>query len=171
MITTTDRLAKMIFGGQLGSLGDAEEVQRKRIRGKRGRNGLTLVEVLVAMALLVIVVAAVVAGLFQVAHASHLVRMRTTASALAWSRVERARHMAFDEIDQLIEAPPGNRINASGLAEADGPFRRQTVVEILTNSLAMKRIRVDVWPRNQRSNTFEGNSECVETIITDVPLN
>ncbi len=131
---------------------------------------MTLIEVLIAMALLMLVMTTAIAAMYQVAHASYLVRQRTTAAALAWSRVERARHMEFSDIDELVEASPGSVLDANGLQEMDGPYQRQTFVESFTNGLPMKRIRVEVWPRARKSNSFEGEPECVETVITDVAL-
>ncbi len=133
------------------------------------QDGMTLVEVMVAMALLAVFTTAALGALIQVARASEDVRLRTTAAALAWSRVERARNMDFDEIDNLVEALPGSIIDAIGLPDIDGAFRRRTSVNTITNGFPMKHVRVDVWPRDRRTNTFSGQPENVETVITDIP--
>jgi Tfp pilus assembly protein PilV len=131
---------------------------------------MSLIEVMVATALLAVVVTASVAALYQVSSASNSVRTRTIAAALAWSRVERARHMSFEDIDLLVEEGSGTILDEDGIPSIDGLYKRQTSVELLENGLPMKRISVDVWPMDRQSNTFKGDPECVETVIADIPI-
>ncbi len=130
---------------------------------------MTLVEVMVASALLALFIAAAIGVLMQIASASELVRRRTSAVALAWSRLERARHIAFDDIINLIEAPPGNVVDETGSPDVDGLFRRATSVQLSTNGLPMKHIRAEIWVRDRRTGEFAEHPEILETVIVDIP--
>ncbi len=130
---------------------------------------MTLIEVMIAVVLLAAFIMAATGVLIQTARTSESVRLRTTAAAIAWGRVERARYMAFGEIELLVEPSPGRLIDANGLPDDQGYFRRQTAVNTTTNGLPMKRIRVEVWTRDRRTNAFSGDPESVETVITEIP--
>lgn len=130
--------------------------------------GFTLVEVLVAGILLSIFIASALAILVQVTRSAKLVRQRTDATTLAWNRLERARNMQFVEIDDLAEGSPGTRVNEAGLPDANGDFMRQTIINLETNGMEVKRIRIEVLPKSVQSSEFEGQPEIVESIIADI---
>jgi len=140
-----------------------------RIVRMRTCRGMTLVEVMIAIVLLAAFTTAAVGVVVQVARASEAVRQRTTAVALAWSRIERARHVDASEFGDLAEAAPGNVIDENGLPDSAGGFRRRTIINTVTNGLPMSYIRVDVWPRNLRTGAFSGEPESMETVIADIP--
>lgn len=128
---------------------------------------MTLVEVMIASGLLFMFIAAATGVLVATATALSQVRQRTTAAALAWSRIERARFMDFSLLPELEETTPGTRIDANGLLNIDGRFLRTTTLTFSTNALSMANIRVQVWPMG-RNGTFEQSPEVVETVITAI---
>ena len=135
---------------------------------KNSKSGVTLVEVMVSSTLLLIFLTAAGGVLVATSTSLELVRQRTTATALAWSRVERARFMDFGLIGQLQEDPPGTRINAAGVPDEQGHFRRRTHITITTNGLPMANIHVRVWAMERRTGEFTGQPEEVQTVITQI---
>lgn len=137
---------------------------------KASSDGFSLVEVVVAGFLLVIFVGGAFGVLIQSSRTTQMVRQRTLATTLAWSRVERARHMSFDEMEDLVEPETGNRVDASGLPDQDGDFLRVTrVTRVEEDGIRMNRIEVRVWPLHPQSGTFRGEPQVIETLIADIP--
>lgn len=137
---------------------------------KASSAGFTLVEVVVAGFLLVIFVGGAFGVLIQSSRTTHLVRQRTLATTLAWSRAERARHMSFDEMEDLIEEEPGNRVDGSGLLDQDGDFLRVTRVTLEEEEgIRLNRIEVLIWTLHPQSGTFRGEPQVIETLIADIP--
>ncbi len=134
----------------------------------RGQSGMTLVEVMVATLLLSMFIAIAYRVILQTADALEAARRYGEAVALGWNRMERARHVGFDNIDDLAEPRPGTVVDARGVPDIDGGFRRSTSVTTMTNGLVMKHISVDVWPRNRRTRAFVGAPRTVETVIAQV---
>lgn len=132
--------------------------------------GFTLVEVVVAGFLLVIFVGGALGVLVQTSRTTHVIRQRTLATSLAWSRVERARHISFDEMEDMVEPETGNRVDGSGLLDQDGTFLRVTRVTVEEDEgIRMNRIEVFVWPMHPQSGTFRGEPQVIETMIADIP--
>lgn len=134
----------------------------------RDNGGFTLVEVMVSSLLLTLFLAAAWQTLVMTTRGTRMVRQRTDAVSLAWSRIERARDMTFEEIDNLAEDLPGVRINEAGLPDENGDFLRSTVIVTESNALVSKRIRVGVLPRRPGTGEFTGQPETVETIVTNI---
>ncbi len=135
---------------------------------KADTRGFTLVEVMVSSMILALFLSGALAMLVQTTRTTESVRRRTEAVSLAWSRVERARLVGFDAMEDLVEEAPGNVVNAAGLLDENGLYRRVTSVESLQGELPAVRIRVDVWVRNFRDAAFDGVPESMETIITNI---
>lgn len=144
-------------------------INRRIASPLKGASGFTLVEVMVAMSVLTAVLAGAVAVLIQTVWLTEQVRDRSTATSLAWSRVERVRNTDFEEMELLIEDQPGTRIGFSGSVEEDGRFLRVTQIEEESGGLPMMRVRVSVWPWNRRNREFSGEPQVVETVIADIP--
>ncbi len=134
-------------------------------------SGLTLVEVIVAMSILTTVLAGAVAVMIQTVWLTEQVRNRSTATSLAWSRVERIRNAEIDEVNLLIENAPGTRVSFTGAADEEGDFLRTTDIQDESAGLSMIRVRVEVWPWNRRNQEFSGEPQVVETVITAIPRN
>ncbi len=124
---------------------------------------------MVSSVLLAVVILSALALFVQITRSSQLVRRRTDATSIAWSRIERARNLQFDEIDELLEEGDGTRVNEAGLTDDDGKFLRKTLITTETNGLALKRVRIEVVPEGLISKEFDVAAEVLETIITDVP--
>jgi|GEM_PF-2347300 len=135
----------------------------------RDRKGFTLVEVMVAGVLMVLLISSAVGVLLQVASLSKNVQNRTDASMLAWSRVERARNMEFEDLEDLVEEPPGSVVDSAGLLDAKGRFQRTTSVTTTTNGLVVKHVKVTVVPKGAKRADFDNKGETVETVIADIP--
>jgi prepilin-type N-terminal cleavage/methylation domain-containing protein len=139
-------------------------------RNAPASRGFTLIEVLVASTLLAVFVTMAVGSLVQTARVIDRVRQRTTASTLAMSRIEHARHVAFSEIIELAEDAPGTVIDFAGLTDQDGAFLRRTTINAITeDNVTVFLVRVDVWPRDRRTGLFPGGPETVETMIAEMP--
>lgn len=131
---------------------------------------MTLVEVLVASFVLSVFLVGALGVLLQTTRTTQLVRLRTEATSLAWSRVERARHLSFAEIADLEEEDPGTLVDAAGLPDVDGGFLRRTTVTNLVGEIEAVQIRVEVWPRSPGTGSFSGEPQIVETVISNIPL-
>jgi Tfp pilus assembly protein PilV len=127
------------------------------------------VEVMVASLVLTLFLGGALNVLIQTMRSTDMVRRRTEATNLAWSRVERAMHMDFLELPELAEGAPGTAVNRAGLPDADGGFLRRTTLTPLEGAMPGMRIRVEVWPVNPRSGQFAGQPETIETVIANIP--
>ncbi|MCC5850312.1 MAG: prepilin-type N-terminal cleavage/methylation domain-containing protein [Verrucomicrobia bacterium] len=136
---------------------------------KANTRGFTLVEVMVSSVILALFLSGALAMLVQTTRTTESVRRRSEAVSLAWSRVERARLVDFNNLEDLVEKAPGTVVNAVGLMEENGLFRRVTSVAPLPGEMPAMQIRVDVWVRNTRDGAFSGVPETVETVITNIP--
>ncbi|WFB36999.1 prepilin-type N-terminal cleavage/methylation domain-containing protein [Kiritimatiellota bacterium B12222] len=135
----------------------------------RKAQGFTLIEVVISSALLALILLSALALLVQVTRTSQLVRRRSDATSIAWSRIERVRNLQFDEMDELIEDGNGTRVNEAGLSDEEGLFLRKTIINTETNALIVKNIRIEVLTQGIVSGEFDGEPEVLETIISDVP--
>jgi hypothetical protein len=137
---------------------------------KSTSSGFTLVEVVVAGFLLVIFVGGALGVLIQTSRTTQLVRQRTMATTLAWSRVERIRHLSFDEMEDMAEPESGTRLNASGLPDQDGDYLRVTRITLEEEEgIRMNRIEILIRSLNPRSGEFSGEPQVIETLIADIP--
>ncbi len=132
-------------------------------------SGLTLVEVMVAMSVLTLVLTGAVAVLIQTVWLTEQVRNRSTATSIAWSRVERVRNTDFEEVELLIENEPGVRVSFTGAVDEEGGFLRMTEIENESGALPMIRVRASVYPWNRRNQEFSDEPQIVETVITEIP--
>lgn len=132
----------------------------------RGKKGFTLVEVMVSMLLFALFIGGALGLLSQTMQSHYLVRDRTEATNLAWSRVERASNIEFTALSELAES--GTRINRSGLPDDEGEFLRTTIITPLSGALDAVQIRVEVLNLNRRRGDFSGSPEVIETILSHV---
>ena len=135
---------------------------------RRGRAGMTLLEIMIASALMLLFVGVALAVLTQTARTLDQVQVRTEAAALAWSRLERARHIDYTALDTLVEPTPGIRINALGQPDEGGRFIRNTTLAEVAGALPMQHVRVSVQVLDRDGTTVRGEPEIMETIITQV---
>jgi prepilin-type N-terminal cleavage/methylation domain-containing protein len=132
----------------------------------QGHDGFTVVEVMVGVFLLAIFMAGALGLLSQTMRTHSLVRDRTGATNLAWSRIERASNLEFSALQDLAEADI--RINRSGLPDDQGEYLRSTTVTPLSGALNAVQIRVEVRHLDRRSGEFSSSPEVIETILTNI---
>jgi len=132
------------------------------------RSGFTLVEVMVAGLLMLVFLGGALQVLVQTMRSTDLVRRRTEATNLAWSRLERAKHMDFDELNDLVEDDPGSIVNSAGLPDLDGDYLRRTLITPLSGAMEAVQIRVEVAPRNPRTGEFAETPQAVESVLTNI---
>lgn len=128
--------------------------------------GFTLVEVMVAVMLLAVFIGGALGLLSSTLRTHYLVRDRTEALNLAWSRVEQASNLEFGALMDLVESD--TRINRAGLPDQTGEFRRQTAITALAGELEAVLIRVEVLPLNRRTGLFTGEPEVIETVLSNI---
>jgi prepilin-type N-terminal cleavage/methylation domain-containing protein len=138
----------------------------KMNRSSKFKQGFTLVEVMVAMLLLSIFIGGALSLLGQTIRTHYLVRNRTEATNLAWSRVEQASNVSFVMIGDLEET--GTRINRAGLPDDQGDFFRQTTITVLPGELEAVLIRVEVRPLNRKAGDFSSPPEIIETVLANI---
>jgi len=131
-----------------------------------GYDGFTVVEVMVGFFLLAIFMAGALGLLSQTMRTHSLIRDRTEATNLAWSRIERASNLEFSALNDLAETDI--RINRSGLPDDQNKYLRSTTVTPLSGALNAVQIRVEVRHLDRRSGEFSSSPEVIETILTNI---
>ena len=85
------------------------------------------------------------------------------AATLAKNRLERAKTFEFIHMELFAES--GTVINEDGMVDANGQFRRSTVVSNINPRLASIVVNVDI--RNRITLGFDGEKETLQTLVTD----
>ncbi|MFC1453380.1 prepilin-type N-terminal cleavage/methylation domain-containing protein [Verrucomicrobiota bacterium] len=135
--------------------------------GDRYCQGVTLVEVVVALFIFGILIAGMCQLLTMINEGSDRAREHYTAINIAKNRIERARVMEWDELPFLSET--NVPVTASGAPTMQqGNYRRSTIVTSVTYNLIQVAVTVDI--RNRKTRQFDGNGETVQSLIADVML-
>jgi type II secretory pathway pseudopilin PulG len=145
-------------------------------RAKNDR-GMTLVEVVVAMAVVIAVVVAMTAVTSQSSVFSRSVDAVYTASYLAQRRTDMLQRLEFDQLEEAEE--DSVRIGADGNMDANGEYLRTTEVDTshdgnpyLTKvKISVRRARIfpDGGITDSSGQTsFIGNPVVIETLFADV---
>ncbi len=137
----------------------------KELTGSSGaRDGITLVEVMVSMAILVVALA----GAYQLVSLStrttRMARNGYLAATVARSRVERAQAFEYDDLPLLAENEM--LVNEYGMPDMYGDFRRSTIVNTNYDTFVTS-FEVVVEIKNASSGSFEGLNESVFTLFTE----
>lgn len=128
-----------------------------------GKDGMTLVEVMVALGVLVIVLAGAYQLVTQSARLTSSARNRYLATTIARSRIERAETFEYDDLHLLAE--DDMFVNEFGTPDPFGQFRRSTIVD--TNFqpfITSMEVVVDI--KDMTTGSFEGQQESVSILFT-----
>ena len=88
------------------------------------------------------------------------------ATTLCLARIERARNVEYTLLPLLAEGAPGIRVNQDGAPDANGNFRRQTLVTTDSPDTGATTIDVVVSIINRRSGTFGTEQETMSCVYT-----
>lgn len=128
------------------------------------QRGMTLVEVVLALALLSLVMAGSYLLVSRAAATSRAARDHYVAAVIAKDRLERARNFAYDDLHLLAEDHV--IVNDTGLPDPEGHFRRTTLVD--TNYAPnLTKIKVIVEVRSRRTGNFDAGEESVASLFTE----
>lgn len=118
-------------------------------------DGYTFVEVVVAMVLLAIGLAGIYRVMAVSMQSRQVAQNHYTATVMANNRIERAKNLAFGELDMLIETE--RAVNELGLPDVDGRFLRTTLIEESWGGDAtLTRITVTIVPPSPNRRSDEG---------------
>ncbi len=133
----------------------------KSRRNARGRDGTSLLEVMVAL----FVFGAFVSGACRLGVMSRRVsdvsRSHYQAINIAKNRMERAKTLGFDFMDQCEENRV--RVDCAGSPDPGGAFRRSTVVNTLGPDMKEMVVSVDILDRVTLR--FQGSQEEIRSCI------
>jgi len=134
------------------------------MRKEHQKEGMTLVEVVLAVVLLSLVMAGSYLLVSRAAATSRAARNHYVAAVIAKDRLERARNFEYDDLHLLAEDKVV--VDDTGLPDPDGNFRRTTIV---TTNYApnLTKIKVIVEVRNPRTGKFDAGEESVASLFTD----
>jgi len=134
------------------------------MRWVKQQQGMTLVEVVLALVVLSLVMAGSYLLVSRAAATSRAARDNYVAALIAKDRLERARNFAYDDLHLLAEDDVV--VDDTGLPDPEGNFRRTTIVT--TNyAPGLTKIEVIVEVRNQRTGDFTAGQESVASLFTE----
>jgi prepilin-type N-terminal cleavage/methylation domain-containing protein len=132
-------------------------------RMKLGRNGFTLMEVVIALVILVAVMAGTYQAISFSARSRAVTRARYIAVVLANNRIERAKNFKYADLSLLAESDVV--VDGSGSSDPDGQFRRTTVINPnFANNVT--EIIATVQIRKQDGTFADDRAETVRTLLT-----
>ncbi|MBN1558326.1 MAG: prepilin-type N-terminal cleavage/methylation domain-containing protein [Lentisphaerae bacterium] len=134
-----------------------------RIKGRNGRAGLTLVEVMVSIMIFAICIGGICWMMVMSKQLSDRARDHYLAANLAKNRIERGRTLEFDSLDQFEMDEVV--VDAEGRPDGNGFFRLTTTVSNVNATL--KEIVVEVDIRDRKTWGFEGEREEARTLYAD----
>ncbi|MBN1671710.1 MAG: hypothetical protein JXR37_11780 [Kiritimatiellae bacterium] len=129
----------------------------------RSEEGLSLIELGIAMLLLSIVMAGAFGLVFQAGRMNRMARNHYVAINIAKNRVERARNFEYSDLYLLAEA--GLTVDENGSPAPEGGYRRATLVNTnYAERLTEMTVRVEI--RDIGTGTFRGEEEVLNTLFT-----
>jgi prepilin-type N-terminal cleavage/methylation domain-containing protein len=144
-----------------------EEVlaRMSRVKGAdmKSRSGLTLIEVIIAIAIFAVFVGGACAVVIAARQLNELARDRYIAVNLAKNRLERARTFPFDQLSSFDES--NVQIDSVGDPSNNGNYRRSTTVSNVSASLIEMSVAVEI--RDRKTLQFEGQAETVSSMFAD----
>lgn len=131
-------------------------------RRGRARRGMSLIEVVVAVAILSIVVGGVAWMVIMVRNVSDQARDHYIAANIAKNHIERARIIEYDVLEDFEAADVV--VDEGGTPDSSGRFRMTTSVSQVNSNL--KEVAVSVEIRNRVTVDFEGEEEQMSTFLS-----
>ena len=133
---------------------------------KNGREGMTLVEVVVALFIFALVTAGMMKLMSVVSESSDRAREHYQAVNICKNRIERARSFDFAQIHTFEEDKV--LVDKNGQPADDANFRRTTVVNEIGTNLVEMIVTVEI--RNRKTWEFDGVSEHVRSMLANMAL-
>ncbi len=129
----------------------------------RNRAGLTLVETIVALTLFAIFTTGACKLLMSHRKVSDMARAHYTAINIAKNRLELVRTFDFDQVGNFLESDVV--VDASGLPDSWGNYRRTTQVSNVSSNLLQLTVTVDL--RNRQTLAFTPAKQEVTTYFAN----
>ncbi len=129
----------------------------------RNREGLSLIETIVAVLVFAIVISGSCGLIVQGKQLSDIARAHYTAVNLCKNRLEKARTFDFDQLDLFAEA--NVVVNASGSPDYRAQYRRSTTVTEINSNLVQFNVVVEI--RNRVTLAFDGEQETLSSYIAN----
>ncbi|MFC1496928.1 prepilin-type N-terminal cleavage/methylation domain-containing protein [Verrucomicrobiota bacterium] len=129
------------------------------------RDGMTILEVMIAVAIFAICVAGMCALIQNGRALSDLSRDHYVAANIAKNRLERVRTFDFDQLTEFIEVHTPVDVSGNDVSGSDYRFRRTTFVSNVTVNL--REVTVGVGIRNRVSLEFEGAGETIQSLFAE----
>lgn len=127
------------------------------------KDGITLVEVLVAILIFTICIGGMCRLGVSVRETSDRARDHYTAINIAKSRLERVKTFEFDQLPYFVENEV--RVDENGTPDTDGLFRRSTTVTDVKSNL--RNVTVSVEMLNRVTLAFDGEDESIMSYVAD----
>jgi len=127
------------------------------------KDGLTLVESIVAVCIFGIAIAGICALVVSARELNDRARLHYTAINIAKNRLEKARTLNFSTLSLFQEN--GTIVDYNGNPDPNGAFRRTTVISNVATNLVEIIITVDI--RNRVTLGFTGEQETLRSYLTE----
>ncbi len=115
---------------------------------------MSIIEVLLAIAILTVSLAGAYTMVVMCKRMLLSARDHYVATTLCLARVERARDIAYPLLGLLEEVAPGTVMDQDGAPDANGNYRRTTLIQANTPEEGVTRLEVTVVMRNRRTLQF-----------------
>ena len=130
----------------------------------RQPDGMTLIEVVVAVFIFAICIGGACMLVVQTRQAMDNARSHYVAVNIAKNRLEKGRTFGYDQLSVFAEDDV--IVDISGAADADGNYRRTTVVSNVTSNLVEMIVTVEIRDRVTRQFSSK-KSEQIQTYFAD----
>lgn len=134
------------------------------VAGDRGKTGMTLLEVVIALAIFMVGSMGICSLIVQSKRLSDSSRDHYVAVNLAKNRMERARNMQVSLLPLLAESNQYVNVSGAVIPPEDATFRRSTRVIVVSN---LTEVVVTVDIRDRGTWNFGGVKEEVRTYYTE----
>lgn len=135
----------------------------QRFVKKRSRSGITMVETLVALTLLAVFTTGACKLLLSHRRLTDMARAHYTAINIAKNRMELVRTFDFGQVNDFLETDV--IVDASGVPDTEGNYRRSTAVSTVSGNLLELIVTVDL--RNRNTLVFNPANEVLTTYFAN----
>ena len=134
-------------------------------QGSRGRDGMTIVEVIIAVAIFSVCMAGMCALVKAAKEMSDQARDHYIAINIAKNQLERARAFDFDQLDEFEETDAP--VDVSGNDVSGDSYQFQRTTDVTNIAVNLKEIQVTVEIRNRISRKFDTESETIKSLFAE----
>lgn len=126
---------------------------------RRRREGIVLVETMVALTLFGFFMAAASTLVVQHRRLSDMARNHYTAVNIAKNRLELVRTFDFNQVENFVEVDV--IVDKGGFPDTEGRYRRSTVVKSIEDNLIQLEVVVEIL--NRKTLQFDGEREMLSS--------